>query len=114
VRAAAVGLLLLGWGLGLGPLAHAALAHGEPLLHDGGDQAWVAPGDGRPAPPAERETLPHHHAPGALEHLRLAITSAPVDLCVSARLLEVAPVERGTWRGPALRRCRRPEVPGAP
>ena len=115
-RAAPFGLVLLLWGLGGGPLAHAVLAHGEPLLHDSGDQGWVQHADGergRESLPREAP-LPHHHAPGELEHLQLAISPMVVTLTVAAFLVAVAVSESTAWRAPALPRWRLPEVPGAP
>jgi len=117
LRAAPVGLLLLGWGLGVGPLAHAVLAHGEPLLHDSGDRGWVQHTEKeRSRRSAQSEPAPssHHHAPGALEHLQLAVSAGAVSLRVAAVFLLVAVVERIAWRAPLLSRWRLPEVPGAP
>lgn len=115
-KAAPAGLSLLLWGLGLGPLAHAVLAHGEPLLRETSDQGWVHhAGDERGQRPGDRRELPsHHHAPGALEHLQLAISEVAVTLSVPAVVLAVAMEELAAWRGPVLSRRRVPEVPGAP
>jgi len=115
LRAAPVGLLLLFWGLGLGPLAHAVIAHGEPLLHESGDGGWVQ--HASPAHrPSRRDAAPasHQHAPGALEHLQLAMASAPATLALVAVLLLLAVTGVAAWRAPVLPRWRLPEVPGAP
>jgi hypothetical protein len=116
LRAAPVGLLLLGWGLGLGPLAHAVLAHGDPLLQESGDASWVQHADAtRAGETPTREAAPaHHHAPGALEHLQLAISASAPALTVAVVLLRVQLVELTAWRAPVLPRWRLPEVPGAP
>jgi hypothetical protein len=116
LHAAPVGLLLLGWGLGLGPLAHAVIAHGEPLLHESGDASWVQHADAkRPGEPPPREAAPaHHHAPGAIEHLQLAISAGAPLLTVAVVLLRVELAELITWQAPVLPRWRLPEVPGAP
>jgi hypothetical protein len=114
LRAAPFGLLLLAWGLGVGPLAHAVLAHGSPLVHERGDQGWVQHAV------AERERVPregppaHHHAPGALEHLQLAVSSVALTLTVAAVVVVVAASQPVAWQSPALLRWRLPEVPGAP
>ena len=116
ILAAPLGLVLLGWGLGLGPLAHAVLAHGDPVVHDGGDPGWVAhserPGrhpDGQPASPSG-----HRHAPGAPEHLRLAVLPSVVVLVVAVVLVAVDEAEVPGWEAPVLARWRLPEVPCGP
>jgi hypothetical protein len=75
-----LGLLLAVWGLMLGPLAHAVVAHGEPLLRAAEDEGWIRH---RPAVP-DRSRAPelprgHAHAPGVPDHFRLALiaTTAP-------------------------------------
>jgi len=116
LRAAPLGLALLGWGLGLGPLAHAVLAHGDPVVRDSADPGWVAHAEhagrhrgGLPPAPAG-----HEHAPGAPEHLRLAVLPSAAVLVVAAVLVavDVAPV-RG-WEAPVLPRWRLPEAPCGP
>jgi hypothetical protein len=117
LRAAPLGLLLLGWGLGLGPLAHAVFAHGFLPLHDSGDAGWVQHADrGRDNGAAQHDGAPppHRHAPGTLEHLQLAMSAAAVTLTVTAVLLQMERTELTAWRGPVLPRWRLPEVPGAP
>ena len=116
LRAAPLGLLLLGWGLGLGPLAHAVLAHGEPLLRDSAEHGWVrhsAPDPrGVPAPRGAAPT--HRHSPGGLEHLQLALFATVVALAVPVLLRRTAPGTLLVWNAPVLPRWRLPEVPGAP
>ncbi|MGO9830607.1 MAG: hypothetical protein ACLPJH_10740 [Myxococcaceae bacterium] len=115
LQTAPLGLLLLGWGLAVGPLAHAVLAHGEPLLHDSAEWGWV----GHTAPeashqPVQRDTAaPHRHAPGGLEHLQLALVTAFVCLPLSAVVRVLTPT-LPAWRAPLLARWWLPEVPGAP
>jgi hypothetical protein len=116
LRTASLGLVLLAWGLGVGPVAHAVLAHGAPLERESGDQGWVQHAvSERGSLPTSRETpAPHHHAPGALEHLQLAAASVSVTLTVAVVLVAVAASQSAVWEAPALSRWRFPEVPGAP
>jgi len=116
LRAAPLGLLLLGWGLGVGPLAHAVFAHGEPLLRDSADRGWVRHvSREHPEAPSRREAAPtHRHAPGVLEHLQLAVAATVVCLAVAVVLFRGWTAERKAWRAPVLRRWRHPAVPGAP
>jgi hypothetical protein len=111
-RAAPLALLLLTWGLGLGPVAHAVVAHGDPVLYDSSDTSWAqhtrGPGGQRPAAPA------HRHAPGSLEHLRLAIASSSVVLTVAVFRLRLWSALETAWRGPVLPRRWLPEVPCGP
>jgi hypothetical protein len=113
LKAAPFALVLLFWGLGLGPLAHAVFAHGEPVLHESGDSGWVQHTAGQRGALPSEAPLAHHHSPGALEHLQLAIASATVTVRLVAVVVAVkvqAPVAR---QAPALRRWQLPEVPGA-
>jgi hypothetical protein len=111
-RAAPLGLLLLGWGLGFGPVAHAVVAHGDPVLRDSGDTSWAQHTRGSGG---ERSPVPtHRHAPGALEHLQLVIASVAVALVVAAFRLRVRSALEVAWRGPFLPRWWLPEVPCGP
>jgi len=111
-----LGLALLAWGLGVGPVAHAVLAHGAPLERESGDQSWVQHAvSKRGSLPTSREApAPHHHAPGTLEHLQLAVSSVAVTLTVTVVLVAFAASQAAVWDAPALSRWRLPEVPGAP
>lgn len=115
-RAAPLALLLLGWGLGLGPLAHAVLAHGERLVRDSAEQGWLRhSGSGHPAQPARGDAVPsHRHAPGAPEHLQLAASATLVCLAVAVLLYRVWTLAAPAWRAPQLPRWWPPAVPGAP
>ena len=110
-----MGLLLLAWGFGIGPLAHAVLAHGAPLVHASGDRGWVrhAVAEGPGAPTSSETPAPHHHAPGTLEHLQLAVSSALVILTLAVLLVAVTASPPTVWQAPPLARWRFPEVPGA-
>jgi hypothetical protein len=113
-QAAPLALLLLGWGLGAGPVMHAVVAHGDPVVHDGSARGWVDHAEGVPQS-APRETLPtHRHAPGSLEHLQLAMLWAAVVLVVAAMLRRVQRTVVVAWRAPVLARWRFPEVPCGP
>ncbi len=109
-------LLLLCWGLGLGPLAHAVLAHGEPVVRDSAERGWLQhTGSGHPAPPSRGDAAPaHRHAPGAPEHLQLAVSAAVVCLAVAVLLHRVWMPAAPGWHAPVLARWWRPAVPGAP
>jgi len=84
-EAAPVALVLAVWVLAIAPLAHPLLAHGAPFLRQSADEGWVhhRTSGHPPATPA----LPgeHRHAPGAPEHLRLALLAA-----VAPRVFETA------------------------
>jgi hypothetical protein len=113
-QAAPVALMLLGWGLGAGPVMHAVVAHGDPVVNDGSARGWVGHSGSVPLP-APPETPPgHHHAPGMLEHLQLAMLWAAVVLAVMAVLRRVQPAVAVAWRAPVLPRWRVPEVPCGP
>lgn len=116
IRAAPLGLVLLGWGLGVGPLAHAVLAHGELVLHDGADPGWVAHAEraGRRGEMPPRAPTGHSHAPGAPEHLRLAVLPSAAVLVVAAALVAVEAARVPGWEAPVLARWRLPEVPCGP
>lgn len=116
LRTAPVGLLLLAWGFGVGPLAHAVLSHGAPLVHESGDRGWVrhAVAEGPSAPASSETPAPHHHAPGTLEHLQLAVSSAVISLTLAVLLVAVTTSSSTVWPAPLLARWRLPEVPGAP
>ncbi len=115
-RAAPLALLLLGWGLGLGPLAHAVLAHGEPRVRDSAEQSWLRHAlSARPARPTRGDAAPtHRHAPGAPEHLQLAVSATAVCLAVALLLQRVWTLAAPAWRTPLLPRWWRPAVAGAP
>jgi hypothetical protein len=116
IRAAPVGLLLLGWGLGLGPLAHAVVAHGDPVLRTGGEPGWVD----HSARPSSRRRAPvelppaHRHAPGAPEHLQLAMSPAPAMPAVALVVRRVELLREVGWQAPTLPRRRQPAVPCGP
>jgi hypothetical protein len=113
LKGAPFALVLLVWGLGVGPLAHAVLAHGEPVLHASSDSGWVQhTAAGRGTLPSQAPSA-HHHSPGALEHLQLAISATTVTLTVVAVAVAVRVQPSVAWRAPALRRWQLPEVPGA-
>ena len=90
-RSAPMGLLLAVWGLMLGPVAHAVIAHGEPVLRSGVDEGWIRH---RPVSPdsSRAPELPrgHAHAPGVPDHFRLALVASeppqmPEPVLVRAR-----------------------------
>jgi hypothetical protein len=106
-RSAPLALLLAVWGLMLGPLGHAVIAHGEPILHSGSDEGWIghrpATPDTSPAPERPRG---HAHAPGVPDHFRLALLASeppglPDLVLVRGRspspLLRVAPTLARRW-----------------
>ena len=77
---APVALLLAVWVLALAPVVHPLLAHGAPFLRQAADEGWVhhrasSPSPANPAVPGE-----HRHAPGAPEHLKLALLAAALVL----------------------------------
>lgn len=106
-HAAPLGLLLAAWGLMLGPLAHAVLAHGEPILRSSGDEGWLKHRPGAPDRDAAPE-LPrgHAHAPGVPDHFRLALIAsaaptAPAPVVLRTRLdvprVRSAPTPTRRW-----------------
>ena len=105
-------LLLVGWGLALGPLSHALIGHGVPFLSSAEDATWVRHGPKRSAPPARPQG--HRHAIDALDHFQLSIhPSAPP----AAALLLVLRTESSREAGrpaPALDRRWSPAVPQGP
>ena len=97
-------------------MAHAVLAHGEPVLHESGDRGWVQHRDGERG----RASIPsgaaptHRHAPGTLEHLQLAMSAAALQLTVAAVVVAASVQASRDWRAPPRPRWWLPEVPGAP
>jgi hypothetical protein len=64
-----VGLVVLGYGLGLAPLAHAALQHGELDAPDPSDNTWLGHGPGSPRGDGAPHSHSHTHPAGSIEHL---------------------------------------------
>ena len=114
-RSAPLALLLVTWGLMLGPLAHAVVAHGEPLLRSAADDGWlrhrpVAPDPSR-APDLPRG---HVHAPGVPDHFRLALIAAEAPAMPAPVLLRVRWIPALLRSAPALTRRWAQEQPQGP
>jgi hypothetical protein len=114
-RSAPLALLLAAWGLMLGPLAHAVVAHGEPMLRSAADDGWLRH---RPAAP-DRSRAPelprgHAHAPGVPDHFRLALLATEAPAMPAPVLLRVRQGPALPRSAPALTRRRAREQPQGP
>ena len=110
-----MGLLLAVWGLMLGPVAHAVIAHGEPVLRSDVDEGWirhrpVSP-DSSPAPELPRG---HAHAPGVPDHFRLALVASEPPQMPDLVLVRARPPVLAVRVAPALARRWAQEQPQGP
>jgi len=114
-QSAPLALLLAGWGLMLGPLAHAVVAHGEPLLRSPAEEGWI-----RHRPPSRDHShapeLPrgHAHAPGVPDHLRLALLASEGPVLPTPVLLRMRRPVPAVRSAPALTRRWAQEQPQGP
>jgi hypothetical protein len=110
--AAPLALLLIGWGLALGPLLHALIGHGLPVLTTAADTTWVRHGPERSGPPARPHG--HSHPVDSTDHFQLSIH--PVVPPVTAPMLVVRAESSGEvpQQEPTLARRWSPAVPEGP
>lgn len=112
--AAPLALVVAGWVLAVGPVAHPLLAHGTPFLGEAADARWVHHADGSQSPTRPALPASHQHAPGSPEHLQLPLLAAApptVFLTVMRAVPAPAPAEH---RPVPLPRRWREEQPQAP
>jgi len=112
--AAPFALVLMGWVLAVGPLAHQLLAHGAPFLQHPGDDGWVQHANERGSPRAPARPPAHHHAPGSPEHLQVPLLATAPVTALRAVLVATPAAPLPAWRPVTLPRRWTEEQPQAP
>ena len=114
-RSAPLALLLAVWGLMLGPLAHAVIAHGEPILRSGVDEGWIRHRPATPEPShAPERPRGHAHAPGVPDHFRLALVVSQLPGLPDLVLVRARPPSLIVRGAPTLARRWAQEQPQGP
>jgi hypothetical protein len=112
LAATPLALLLVGWGLALGPLWHAVVGHGLPVLTSAEDSGWVHHGPKRSGVPPRPQG--HAHAVDAPDHFQVPIHLAAPPAVAPLLVVRAESSQESVEPAPTLDRRWVPALPQGP